>query len=247
MITPAEERVAAATASYAVVSERHRVRRPLPRFFWVVVVVPLALTILVGLTRGPVLETTLVSQVHSALVDEGIKGVRLTADGRRLTAGVPTGRDADKVSQVVAAVGGVSAVETIAVFADAGEARACKGLQGKLDRATKGQRIAFAGSSTQLTATGRRMVAEVGALLRACRPSTVVVGGHTDASTNNGPEISLKRARVVIDLLARGGVKRQRMEPRGYADQFLVADRGDAASRARNQHVSVAANVTVGP
>jgi outer membrane protein OmpA-like peptidoglycan-associated protein len=247
MNTPAEEPVAVATTSSKVVSERHRVRRPLPRLFWVLaVVVPLALTALVGLTRGPALEATLMSQARSALVEEGIKGVRLTADGRRLTAGVPTGRDADKVSQVLAGVSGVSAVKTVDVYANAAEARACKGLQKKLDRATQGQRIAFGGSSTQLTATGRGMVTQVAALLRACRPAAVVVGGHTDASTYNGPEISLKRARVVIDLLARAGVQRQRMEARGYADQFPLAERDDAASRAKNQRASVAADVAVG-
>jgi outer membrane protein OmpA-like peptidoglycan-associated protein len=247
MNTPAEEPVAAATTSSTVVSERHRVRRPLPRLFWVVAfVVPLALTALVGLTRGPALEATLVSQARSALVEEGIKGVRLTADGRRLTAGVPTGRDAEKVSQVLAGVSGVSAVKTADVFADAAEARACKALQTKLDRATKGQRIPFEGSSTRLSATGRQMVAEVGALLRACRPAAVVVGGHTDGSTYNGPEISLRRARVVIDLLTRAGVQRQRLEPRGYADQFPLAERDDATSRALNQRASVAADVSVG-
>jgi hypothetical protein len=247
MNTPAEEPVAAATTSSTVVSERHRVRRPLPRLFWViVVVVPLALTALVGVTQGPALEATLVSQARSALVEKGIKGIRLTADGRRLTAGVPTGRDAEKVSRVLSGVGGISAVRTTDVFAGAAEARACKDLQTKLDRATRGQRIAFDGSSTRLTTAGRQRVTEVGALLKACRPATVVVGGHTDGSTFNGPEISLRRARLVIDLLARAGVQRQRLEPRGYADQFPLAERDSAASRAQNQRASVAADVVVG-
>jgi outer membrane protein OmpA-like peptidoglycan-associated protein len=247
MNTPAEVPAAPAATSSTVVSERHRVRRPLPRLFWAfLVVVPLALTALVGLTQGPELEATLISQARSALVDEGIKGVRLTADGRRLTAGVPTGRDPEKVSRVLAEVSGVSAVSTAAIYANAAEARACDGLQKKLDRATKGQRIAFDGSSTRLTAAGREMVAAVGALLKACRPATAVVGGHTDGSTYNGPEISLRRARLVIDLLARAGVQRQRLEARGYADQFPLAERDDAASRAQNQRASVAADVSVG-
>ena len=247
MNTPAEEPVAAATTSSTVASERHRVRQPLPRLFWViVVVVPLALTALVGITQGRALEATLVSQARSALAEEGIKGVRLTADGRRLTAGVPTGRDPEKVSRVLVGVSGVSAVKTTGVFANAAEARACTDLQKKLDRATKGQHIGFDGSSTRLTASGRQMVAAVGALLKACPPATAVVGGHTDGSTFNGPEISLRRARLVIDLLARAGVQRQQLEPRGYADQFLLAERDDAASRARNQRASVVADVAVG-
>jgi outer membrane protein OmpA-like peptidoglycan-associated protein len=144
-------------------------------------------------------------------------------------------------------VDGVRAVSTTDVFASAAEARACTNLQQKLDRATKGQRITFEGSSTRLTASGRQMVTAVGELLSACRPATAVVGGHTDASTHHGSEISLRRARLVIDLLARAGVKRPRLEGRGYADQFPLAERGDAASRARNHRVSVvAADVTVG-
>jgi outer membrane protein OmpA-like peptidoglycan-associated protein len=244
MNTPAEEGVAAATTSWTVVSERRRVRRPLPKFFWIVaVVVPIALTALVGFHRGPALEATLVGQARSALAEKGIKGVQLTADGRRLTAGVPTGRDPERVSQVLSGVSGVSAVSTTEVFANGAEARACKNLQKKLDRATNRQRIAFDGSSTRLTAPGRQMVTAVGALLSACRPATAVVGGHTDASTHNGPEISLRRARLVIDLLAKAGVKRHRLEARGYADQFPIADRGDAASRARNHRASVVADV----
>jgi outer membrane protein OmpA-like peptidoglycan-associated protein len=248
MNTPAEEPVAAATTSSTVVSERHRVRRPLPRLFWLVaVVVPLALTALVGLTRAPVLEATLVSQARSALVEEGIKGVRLTADGRRLTAGVPTGRDPERVAQVLARVGGVSAVKTAHAYANAAEARACNDLQKKLDRATRGQRIAFDGSSTRLTGAGQQMVSAVAKLLKACRSAGVVVGGHTDDSTDNGPEISLKRAHLVIDVLARAGVHRQRLEARGYADQFPLDERDGAASRARNQRASVVADVAMRP
>ncbi|HET6562714.1 MAG TPA: OmpA family protein [Marmoricola sp.] len=242
MNTPAEEVVAAATTSSTVVSERHRVRRSLPRLFWVVaVVVPLALTALVGLTRGPAIEATLVGQAREALVAEGIKGVGLVADGRRLTARVPTGRDPSKVSQVLSGVSGVSAVKTTDVYANRAEARACAELQRKLDRATDGQRIGFEGSSTRLTASGRQAVTAVAGLLEACRPAVVTVGGHTDGSTYNGPEISLARARAVIDLLVRAGVKRERLEARGYADQFPLVEHDDVASRARNQRVSVVA------
>jgi outer membrane protein OmpA-like peptidoglycan-associated protein len=247
MDTPAEEGVAAATASWSVVSERLRVRRPLPRFFWVVaVVVPIALTALVGVNLGPALEATLVSQARAALVEEGIKGVELTADGRRLSAGVPTGRDPEKVSQALSGVSGVSAVSTTDIFAGEAEAKACKNVQKKLDRATKGQRIPFDGASVQLTASGRQMVTAVGEVLSACRPATAVIGGHTDASTHNGPEIALRRAHLVIDLLAKAGVKKQRLEARGYADQFPLAERSDAASRAMNHRVSVVADVRIG-
>lgn len=243
MKTPSEDPVAAATPSTTVVTERHRVRRPLTRSFWVLAVVaPLALTGVVGYTQGPAVEATLVASARKALVAEGLKGVGLVADGQRLTAEVPTGRDPAVVAKVLAGVRGVAAVSTTEVFANAAEAKACDGLQRKLDRATRRQRIPFAGSSTRLTAEGQQWVTAVGRLLKACRPATATVGGHSDSSTVNGPEISLERARVVIRLLVRAGVKRERLAPRGYADQFPVSERDDQASRAKNQRASVVAD-----
>jgi outer membrane protein OmpA-like peptidoglycan-associated protein len=241
MTPPPEAPVAEATPS-RVVTERHAVRRPLTRSFWVLAAVAvLALTGVVGFTQGPAVERSLVAQARQALVAEGLKGVGLVADGQRLTAEVPTGRDPEEVSRILAGVAGVAAVRTTEVFANAAEARACNGLQRKLDRATRGQRIPFTGTSTALSGEAMQRVRTVAGLLKACRAATATVGGHTDSSTHNGPEISLGRARAVIKALTRLGVDRARLAPRGYADQFPLGERGDAASQAKNHRVSVVA------
>jgi outer membrane protein OmpA-like peptidoglycan-associated protein len=240
-MTPAPEAPVAAESPPTVVTERHAVRRPLTRRSWIVALAGLlVLTGVVGFTQGPAVERSLAAQARRALAAEGLKGVGLVPDGRRLTAEVPTGRDPEAVARVLAAVDGVSAVRATEVFANPAEARACTNLQRKLDRATRGQRIPFVGTSMSLTSEGTGRVREVAALLRACRPATATVGGHTDSSTNNGPELSLLRARLVIRLLTRAGVERERLAPRGYADQFPVAERG---SRAQNHRVSVVAGV----
>ena len=129
MTPPPEAPVAVATPP-TVVTERHAVRRPLTRSYWVVAgVVLLLLTGAVGFTQGAAVEESLVAQARRALVAEGLKGVGLVADGQRLTAEVPTGRDPDEVTRVLAGVEGVGAVRTTEVFANAAEAKACHQLQ----------------------------------------------------------------------------------------------------------------------
>src|SRR5699024_669150 len=136
----------------------------------------------------------------------GLKGVKLTVDGRSVSAGVPTGEDPAEVERVLSGVPGVMSVDTENVYRSAREARACQDIQRKIDRATHNQRIPFSGSSTRLTPAGSGMVATVGKLLTACGAVSVTVGGHTDSSTVGGADISLERARVIIDALKKAGI-----------------------------------------
>ena len=240
MDLPHEEIGVAPAASGDSVHANSRVRRPLSRTFWLVaIVVPIALTALVGLTDAPSIEKTLSRTGRAALRDQGITDVRLAMDGRRVTARVPTGRDPVAVAAVLSSLPGFAEVSTKAVFASAAEARACRTLPRALDRATNGQQIPFVGSSTQLDPSGRRLVDAVARLLRDCRPAVVTVGGHTDGSTYNGGDVSLQRARVVVAILKKAGIGSERLLARGYADQ-LPLDEGDGAvADARNQRVSV--------
>ena len=227
--------------SRSVVVEQHRVRRPVGAWFWLaLVVVPVALTALVGLTQGSALEESLRADAAAALKDAGFSGVEIVVDGRTVTAEVPTGQDPDAVEAALASVPGVMSAEAKEVYASAKEARACENIQRKIDRATNKQRIPFVGESTRLTAGGAAMVREVGKLLVACRAVEATVGGHTDSSTFDGSDISLERARVIIRLLKAAGVESTRLEPRGYGDQFPIDDGDSNAARARNQRGSVA-------
>jgi outer membrane protein OmpA-like peptidoglycan-associated protein len=239
MDTP-EEPAETGPTERSLVTETHRVRRPLGRLYWLaLVLVPVVLTVLVGASRGPGIEDTLESEVDQALAAAGIKRVEVVVDGRQVTAEVPVGRDPEKVEEVVAQVSGVLSVEATEVFASAKEAKACAGLQAKVDRATNKQRIPFSGASTRLTAEGERMVRAVGRLLTACRAGDVTVGGHADTAGDDGA-LALERARVIIRELKRVGVAADRMQARGYGDQFPVAEGDSAAAKARNQRGSIA-------
>lgn len=217
------------------VVEKHRVRRPLAAAFWVVaLVVPLGLAALVGAVSGPDLESALVDDAQTALEKAGVTGVRLVADGRQVVAEVPTGTDAGQVRTVVGDVPGVLAVRTESVYASAKEARACTDLQAKIDRATRNQRILFTPGSAQLTSAGQGMARETGRLLAACASASVVVGGHADGDTPDGANLSLKRAKGLAAVLKQAGVAKNRMDLRGYGDQFEVAEQ-----RAQNERGSV--------
>jgi outer membrane protein OmpA-like peptidoglycan-associated protein len=225
----------------SLVTDRYRVRRPVGRGFWALaVVVPLALTAVVGWSRGPVIERTLHERAMTALSSADLTGVRVAMDGRSVEAKVPTGRSPRAVARVLATVPGVASVRTTAVYASAAEARVCRTLQHRLDRATHGQRIGFVPGSTRLTDAGRRMVAAVGRLLRVCKGAVVTVGGHTDSRAVDGGRISLARARVVTGLLHEQRIAADRLLPRGFADQFPIADGSGSAARAANQRASIA-------
>lgn len=227
------------------VTTRVLARRPGgSRLFLASVAVILGLTSAVGfLSRGG-MERGLESSASAALEAAGQTGITLSFEGRIVTAQVPTGRDADTVRQVLAGVEGISSVQVEKVFRSAKEAKACENVQTKIDRATKQQRIPFSGTSTRPTPAGEQMLRDVAQLLRACGAVNVIVGGHSDSATRGGPTISLERARSMIALLQKQGIAANRMQPRGYGDQFPV-DRGDGpASRAANQRGSIAVAVS---
>jgi outer membrane protein OmpA-like peptidoglycan-associated protein len=227
-------------SGWSAVTERRTARRPLGRLFWVAVaVLPLALTGVVGWTQAPSLEELLAADVRTALRAENLAAVKVSLDGRQVTARVPTGRDPEAAVAVVGSVPGVMAVRTVNVYASAREARACADIDDKLDRATHQQRIPFLGSSTQLTGAGQAMVRQAARLLRSCRAVDAIVGGHVDSSALDPGKASLARARVLVKALVREGVRAGRLAPRGYGDQFEVHDGTTPEARARNDRGSI--------
>lgn len=225
----------------SLVTEKQTVRRPLGNLYVLAfVLVPVLLTAAVGFLQASAVEDDLESDARAALAAEKVKGVDLELAGRVVTAKVPTGQDPDTVEKAISGVAGVAEVEVVRVYASAAEAKACKDLQKKIDRATDNQRIPFSGSSTRLTPAGEAMVREVGKLLDACGPAVVTVGGHTDSHTSNGSTISLQRARLMVRMLRNAGVEPERLLPRGYGDQFPVDEGDGPAAQAANQRGSIA-------
>lgn len=223
-----------------IVVDSRTVRRPLGRGYWIVAaLVPVLLTIGVGVSRGPTVELALKKDVQRALADADLDSVRVSLEGRIVTAEVPTGVDPDAVKQVVGEVAGVSTVSAKAVYASYAEARDCTDLQEKLDKATHDQRIPFSGTSRALTGEGSAMLRGVAKLLEACPSAVVYVGGHTDPSTRFGSTLSLDRARGMAKFLKGEGIASSRLEPRGYGDQFPIDDGRGASARQHNERGSI--------
>jgi outer membrane protein OmpA-like peptidoglycan-associated protein len=231
---------ARSASGWSMVNERRQARRSLGRRFWVaVVVLPLALSGFVGWSQSAALEAALAADVRAALRAEHLTGVKVAVEGRQVSAQVPTGRRPEAVVAALQSVPGVMTVRTESVYASAREARACRGIEQKLNRVTHRQRIPFVGTSTQLTAEGQAMVREAARLLTSCKAVDAIVGGHVDSSSANPGTASLARARVLIKALVREGVRAGRLEPRGYGDQFEVLDDVTADARAKNQRGSI--------
>lgn len=225
---------------YRMVHDKKLARRPPGRRLAVAaLVVPAALTAGGGFLAAPAAEESLARAATAALRAEGLRGVKVSADGPFLTAYVPTNADPIRVSEVVEGVAGVSTVVTERVYTSKKEEKACTDLKGKLDRATGKQRIPFAGRTDRLTSTGQRMVVAAAELVAACGSARVYVGGHTDPTTPQGSALSIRRARRMIDVMRKAGVAEERMLPRGYAAQYPVSDGDSAAARQRNERGSV--------
>ncbi len=224
---------------YRVVGERRLARRPVGRLWWALALVPVAATAVVGWQVAPEVESALHRDVSHALRAEGLAGVTVTLDGRQVLARVPGGHNASRVESVAGSVPGVMAVSTRQVYSSASEARACRDLESKMRRATSGQRILFAGTSTRLTPPGRQRLSAAADLLTACPSATALVGGHADGGVPDPGRLSLQRARVMVGALVRLGVRRAQLEPRGYGDQFELEPGSDPADRPANHRGSI--------
>ena len=225
----------------SLVVERHRVRRPLGNLFWLLALVLLAgLAFLTSTVKQPGIEDALGKAASQHLREAGYKGVQVRVHGLDVTAGVPAGEDLVKVEDELATVPGVGMVTTKEIYRSKAQARACATLQRDLDRATGKQRIPFAGTTSRLTATGSAMLAKVAKLLKDCPSAVVIVGGHSDSHTNNFSTLSLVRARVMVTALKHAGIAGNRLIPRGYGDEFPIAQGDSRTAQLRNQRGSIA-------
>lgn len=225
-----------------LVTRRRRVRRPLGRAFWVTSLAVITLTVVAtAFTQQDGTEQALARSVEKRLAARGLEDVEVVTEGRAVTARVPAGTDAERVARTAEGVPGVVSVETSAAFANAAQRRTCARLGQELDKATDQQRIPFVGETAQLTAEGTAKVRAAAQVLNACPLGAVVVGGHTDDDTDNGGALSLERARVIVSALKAAGVEAERLEPRGYGDQFPLDEADTAAAGLANQRGSISA------
>lgn len=223
-----------------LVTRHHRVRRTLGAgFFLSSLLVIGGLVVVTAGTEQASVERTLVASVDKRLKARGLGKVEVAAEGRSIVARVPAGTDEGRVLRAVAGVEGVVEVRARPAFDSADDRRTCGSLDRALNRATNGQRIPFAGTSTQLTTQGQELVVAAAGVLKQCPEGDIVVGGHTDDDTSDAGALTLQRARVMTALLEQAGVDPGRLEPRGYGDQFPLREANTPAARQANERGSI--------
>jgi outer membrane protein OmpA-like peptidoglycan-associated protein len=223
-----------------LVTRRRRVRRPLGGGFWVTSLVLLvAVSAVAVLTVREGTEEALGNAVTDALEERGRGDVGVAVQGRSVSLKVPLEANEQRVARIADQVAGVVAVETAPAFADPEQRRTCARLGAELDKATNDQRIPFVGETAQLTAEGTALARAAAQVLTRCPVGAVVVGGHTDDDTDDGGALSLERARVLVRVLEGAGVDGDRLQARGYGDQFPVDDADTDQARQANQRGSI--------
>ncbi len=81
----------------------------------------------------------------------------------------------------------------------------------------------------------------IATILKADSGLRIEVAGHTDAtgSAERNRELSLERARAVVNALALYGIDRARLIPRGYGPDQPVADNATEEGRQQNRRVEL--------
>ena len=101
--------------------------------------------------------------------------------------------------------------------------------------------LSFVTGSSDLTPESKAQVASAVAILKAFPAVKIKIGGYTD---NQGdPDANLKlsdtRANAVMDAMVASGIAADRLEAKGYGDQFPIGDNGTAEGRAKNRRTSL--------
>ncbi|GAB4207164.1 MAG: hypothetical protein Fur0019_11290 [Tibeticola sp.] len=101
--------------------------------------------------------------------------------------------------------------------------------------------IYFDFASASLRPESKQALQEILAFHKAEPAQQLLIEGHTDhiGSDKSNRELSLRRARAVIDALVKMGGDARRFEAQGYGAAQPVADNETAAGRARNRRVTV--------
>ena len=102
--------------------------------------------------------------------------------------------------------------------------------------------VEFELDRTVLTSGSREILNRIADVFLRNPGLEVEVAGHTDATGSHSynQDLSLERARVVVEYLVSRGVDAARLTPRGYGPDRPVASNETAAGRARNRRVEMA-------
>jgi OOP family OmpA-OmpF porin len=102
-------------------------------------------------------------------------------------------------------------------------------------------RLTFDTDSAQLRPESQEQLQNIAEILRAYPNVRVTVGGYTDNTGDaaHNLQLSQDRANGVVDQLVALGISRDRLEARGYGEQFPVGDNATAEGRAKNRRISM--------
>jgi outer membrane protein OmpA-like peptidoglycan-associated protein len=103
-------------------------------------------------------------------------------------------------------------------------------------------RIEFEESGTELRSSAYPRLDRVIALVRTCQPFLILITGHTDASGTAAlnDDLSLRRAELVADYFADGGIDRARLVVRGAGATQPIADDSTRHGRSLNRRIEIA-------
>lgn len=102
-------------------------------------------------------------------------------------------------------------------------------------------RLHFEFDSTRLTPASVPRLREIMEALQQWPEAKIELGGHTDAVGRRpyNQNLSLRRARAVVDWLVSAGIDGARLQTRGYGDSRPLADNHSRKGRAMNRRVEL--------
>jgi OmpA-OmpF porin, OOP family len=100
-------------------------------------------------------------------------------------------------------------------------------------------KITFTPASAEIATTARPVLDELAAILTACPPMQMEIGGHTDSQGSEGGNQALSQARAEAVLLALQGrrVDISGMTALGYGEAQPIADNQTEAGREANRRI----------
>lgn len=101
--------------------------------------------------------------------------------------------------------------------------------------------VFFANDSDQLSIPAQQILRKVAEIIEQSSATLIEVGGYTDnaGDAEYNLRLSASRAAAVRDYLVSLGIKKSRLQVRGYGEASPRADNASAAGRAKNRRVEL--------
>jgi len=112
-------------------------------------------------------------------------------------------------------------------------------IQAKLNNLLKIKKVEFVYASDKLTASGKKTIDEVFAVLNEYKEVNVEVGGHTDSrgSAKMNQALSQKRANSIKKYLISKGIDSKRLKAVGYGENKPLVKNNSSKNRQINRRV----------